>query len=183
MSQPTNITDDPLPPADPVTPMATVQAVALVDQEEDHPVELEDPDLAPASSYGRTDPASLAAVQSLDLSDPSMQALEGSALNAPDLGAAAAVALTDLSITLFKPGEGVEGKEKSPEKTSVDGLKVPDFSNWDPHLAHLAQVGLTSADHWEEQIKPRIDQLHEDITQVNVQLDDLEKAKPKPKPK
>jgi hypothetical protein len=41
----------------------------------------------------------------------------------------------------------------------------------------LAQVGLIAADHWEEQFKTRIDQLHDDITQVNEQLDDLEKAK------
>jgi hypothetical protein len=42
-----------------------------------------------------------------------------------------------------------------------------------PHLAHLTQVGLTDSDTWEEQIKPRIDHLHEQIDDVNVQLDHL----------
>ena len=42
-----------------------------------------------------------------------------------------------------------------------------------PHLAHLAQVGLTDSDTWEEQIKPRIEYLHEQIDEVNVRLDHL----------
>jgi hypothetical protein len=41
----------------------------------------------------------------------------------------------------------------------------------------LTQVGLVAADQWEEQIKPRIDQLHSDIDLVNEQLDHLDKAK------
>ena len=39
--------------------------------------------------------------------------------------------------------------------------------------------GLVAADQWEEQIKPRIDQLHSDIDLVNEQLDQLDKAKRK----
>jgi hypothetical protein len=46
-------------------------------------------------------------------------------------------------------------------------------------LIHLAQVGLTSSDQWEEQIQPRIQKLNDDIAQVHVQLDELERNKPK----
>jgi hypothetical protein len=46
-------------------------------------------------------------------------------------------------------------------------------------LTHLTQVGLVSADQWEEQIQPRLAQLHEDIAQVHTQLDVLERQKPK----
>ena len=45
--------------------------------------------------------------------------------------------------------------------------------------AQLAQVGLTSSDQWEEQIQPRIQKLNDDIAQVHVQLDALERKKPK----
>ena len=121
--------------------------------------------MAHASSYGRTDPASLAAVQSHELSDPSLEAAAATELAAPEL-------------TAFKPGEGIQVPVADVESRPEKPLPASDFSNWDPHLAHLAQVGLTSSDHWEEQIKPRITQLQDEITEVHGQLDDLVKAKP-----
>ena len=58
--------------------------------------------------------------------------------------------------------------------------KTPQLLSQQPALlAHLAQVGLTSSDQWEEQIQPRIQKLSEDIAQVHVQLDELERSKPK----
>ena len=170
MSQPTNISDDPLPPADPVSPLEDAGMSEHHAHEDVNKLHLEDPHLGPAGSYGHTDPASLAAVQNHELADPSLDLAENTERQAPELAT-------------FIPGEGVASPllESDTEPQSPD--KSTDFSNWDPHLAHLAQVGLTSADHWDEQIKPRIDQLHDDITQVNEQLDDLEKAKPKPKSK
>lgn len=168
MIEPTHISDDPLPPADPAEPLAKPVAALLVVPQEDNKLHLEDPNLVPVSSYGRTDPASLTATQSHDLPDPSLEVATSAALANP-------------SLTKFVPdGEGVLA-DRIPESAPHTASAAEDFSKWDPHLAHLAQVGLTSADHWDEQIKPRIDQLQEDITQVNQQLDDLEKAKPKPK--
>lgn len=177
MSPSTHISDDPLPPADPVAPLEPAHGAEALAPHEEHPAPLEDPDMSPASSYGRTDPASLAALQSTELADPSLQAETAAELGEPDLNQASQAELGHVSLTAFSPGQGPADAAEQPEKPDAG----QDFSNWDPHLAHLAQVGLTSADHWEEQIKPRIDQLQEDITQVNEQLDDLEKAKPKPK--
>ncbi len=175
MSQP-NISDEPLPPADPVAP--SEQVPLGTPEAHDMPMaeHLEDPKLHPESSYGRTDPASLAALQSHELPDASMQVQEGQELDNPSLSHF----MGDEGLAQPQPGAQVL-PENQAEGTSETPIKSNDFSNWDPHLAHLAQVGLTSADHWDEQIKPRIDQLHEDITQVNEQLDDLEKAKPKTK--
>lgn len=170
MSQATNISDDPLPPADPVSPLEHAQVPEPPAHDVVPKPDLEAPHLSPVGSYGHTDPASLAAVQSHELADPSLNAAENTELEAPTL-------------TTFTPGEGVASSPAEAEIQSKTPVVSADFSNWDPHLAHLAQVGLTSADQWEEQIKPRIDQLHEDIDEVNLQLDDLEKAKPKPKSK
>lgn len=168
MSESTHISDDPLPPADPAEPLVKPETAVQDAHRDDNKLHLEDPNLSPASSYGRTDPASLAATQSHDLPDPSLKV-------------ASSAALTNPLLTKFAPdGEGVLA-DRTPESAPHTASAAVDFSKWDPHLAHLAQVGLISADHWDEQIKPRIDQLQEDITQVNEQLDDLEKAKPKPK--
>ena len=160
MSQEPPFSDDPLPGLEPQakTPGAAVSpdsADAGHDEET-----LQDPDLKPQSSYGRSDPASLAAVQSQALANPALHAANVHDLAAPDLQP--------------NPGRSLADFMEKPPASKPAG---PDFSNWDPHLAHLAQVGLIAADHWEEQYKPRIDQLHDDITQVNEQLDDLEKAK------
>lgn len=171
MSQPSQISDDPLPDADPVEPLEKAEAVVPESHHDDNKLHLEDPHFGPVSSYGQTDPASLAAVQTHDLPDPSLNPVKTEEL-------------TDPHLTKFTPGgEGLaaDPPTAAPETPVESAPAGADFSNWDPHLAHLAQVGLTPADHWEEQIKPRIDQLHQDITQVNEQLDDLDKAKPKPK--
>jgi hypothetical protein len=42
-----------------------------------------------------------------------------------------------------------------------------------PHLAQLAQVGLTNSDTWDEQIKPRIEHLQGQILEINGRLDHL----------
>jgi hypothetical protein len=42
-----------------------------------------------------------------------------------------------------------------------------------PHLAHLAQVGLTNSDTWNEEIKPRIENLQGQILEINDRLDHL----------
>jgi len=117
---------------------------------------------APIASvgYGHTDPASLASVQSTELAHPDLHVQEQ-----PAMAEAAVVS------------EPVAAIETPPPTESTESAKL-DLSNWDPHLAHLAQVGLTSSDHWEEQIKPRITQLQDEITEVHGQLDDLVKAKP-----
>lgn len=113
-----------------------------------------------SGGYGHTDPASLAAVQTTELADPELHVQEQPAM------AEAGVA-----------NEPVVATVAPPPAENTESAKL-DLSNWDPHLAHLAQVGLTSSDHWEEQIKPRITQLQDEITEVHGQLDDLVKAKP-----
>jgi len=45
-------------------------------------------------------------------------------------------------------------------------------------VSHMAQVGLTSSDQWDEHFQPRIQKLHDDIAQVHLQLDQLERKKP-----
>jgi hypothetical protein len=111
----------------------------------------------PRSSYGHSDPATLAAAGSgpllnPELGTPSEQTLSEASLVAIDSSAAAK---TD-------PAESAPSDQVQPE-----GLVLQ------PHLAHLAQVGLTDSDTWEEQIKPRIEHLHEQIDDVNVRLDHL----------
>jgi hypothetical protein len=123
---------------------------------------LHDPDLHADSSYGHSDPASLAALPSLDLHNPDLSpevqpSLPLPALSVPDLAPLAV--------------------EATPSSTPIEGPS-PRF---DSLLAHLTQVGLIDTDTWEEQMKPRIDQLHVDIKDVHVQLDGLEMAHRKTK--
>jgi cytoskeletal protein RodZ len=111
----------------------------------------------PQSSYGHSDPATLAAAGSgpllnPELGTPTEQTLSEATLVAMDSPAAAQI----------DPAEPVPSDQVQPE-----GLVLQ------PHLAHLAQVGLTDSDTWEEQIKPRIEHLHEQIDDVNVRLDHL----------
>ena len=123
-------------------------------------VPLHDPDLHVESSYGRTDPASIAALPSLELHTPDLKHQEHDELPAADMSPAALDAMED------------ELPAVTPEMLSVpDPVESVDFL-----LAHIAQVGLIDADLWEEQMKPRIDQLHVDIKDVHVQLDGLETA-------
>lgn len=105
------------------------------------------------SSYGQSDPASLAAQGSGELRDPQLGPVQTRAL------AEAELASSDTE-----------------QPTSAEPTQTPSSSEGQvlqPHLAHLAQVGLTDSDTWEEQIKPRIEHLHEQIDEVNVRLDHL----------
>jgi len=119
---------------------------------------LHDPDLHVTGSYGRTDPASLAALSSAALQSPQLERVNQAALKTADL---TAVAVTTTP-------------EAWPSTTPEDS-QAP---NAQPPLnvlnQHLTQVGLVDADLWEEQMKPRIEQLHVEIKDVHVQLDELE---------
>ena len=105
------------------------------------------------SSYGQSDPASLAAQGSGELQHAQLGPVQTRAL------AEAELASSDTE-----------------QPTSAEPALTPSSSEeqvLQPHLAHLAQVGLTDSDTWEEQIKPRIEYLHEQIDDVNVRLDHL----------
>ena len=96
----------------------------------------------------------------LDLHDPELIPAEKTELHQPIWGEPASPTVQpDMAVA--------EPQTQEPPKPSLP-----------PVLAHLAQVGMTSADHWEEQIQPRLQQLHEDIAQVHTQLDMLERQKP-----
>ena len=105
------------------------------------------------SSYGQSDPASLAAQGSGELRDPQLGPVQTREL------AEAELASSDT--------EQPTSSEPTQTPSSSEGQVLQ------PHLAHLAQVGLTDSDTWEEQIKPRIEHLHEQIDEVNVRLDHL----------
>ena len=113
-----------------------------------------------ASGYGHDDPASQAGAIRLDLHDPALEHADQASLDQPIWG---------------QPEPPVSPVEAtaSAETTAAPWSQLP------PVLAHLAQVGLTSADQWEEQIQPRLQQLNEDIAQVHAQLDVLERQTPK----
>ena len=111
----------------------------------------------PRSSYGHSDPATLAAAGSGHLLDPELAAPTEQTLSEATL-----VAIVD------PPAVQTDSAEPAPSAPmQPDGLMLQ------PHLAHLTQVGLTDSDTWEEQIKPRIEHLHEQIDDVNVRLDHL----------
>ena len=113
-----------------------------------------------ASGYGHDDPASQAGAIRLDLHDPALAHADQATLDQPIWG---------------QPEPAVSPVEAtvSAETTAAPWSQLP------PVLAHLAQVGLTSADQWEEQIQPRLQQLNDDIAQVHTQLDVLERQTPK----
>ena len=113
--------------------------------------------LEPRSSYGHSDPASLAAAGSGHLLDPELAAPTEQALSEATL-----VAIDD------HPSVQTDSAEPAP-----GALLQPEGLTLQPHLAHLTQVGLTDSDTWDEQIKPRIEHLHEQIDDVNVRLDHL----------
>ena len=161
MSQQTPFSDEPLPGMEPQAKLPEASEAAPAPASGSEAQQLHDPDLQPAGSYGRSDPASLAALPSLELQDPDLQAAHPAPLANPSLATFVQAPLPAVTPQVKPSGT--------------------DFSNWDPHLAQLAQVGLAAADLWDEQFKPRIDQLHEDIDQVNEQLDDLESAQRKTK--
>ena len=105
------------------------------------------------SSYGQSDPASLAAQGSGELQHAQLGPVQTHEL------AEAELASSDTE----QPISAEPALTPSPPEGQV----------LQPHLAHLAQVGLTDSDTWEEQIKPRIEYLHEQIDEVNVRLDHL----------
>ena len=161
MSEKPAISDEPLPDGELV---ASMPASAPVEQPGPHADLHEQLPAAhmdkPAVGYGHTDPASLAAGISIDLHDPELKEAYKDPLDQP---------IWTRSGTQRTDGAAETG----------DAPASSSWSQMPPVLAHLAQVGLTSADQWEEQIQPRLQQLHEDIAQVHAQLDVLERRKPK----
>jgi hypothetical protein len=111
----------------------------------------------PRSSYGHSDPATLASAGSGPLQNPELGAPTEQTLSEASL-----VAIDSSAAAKTDPAEPAPSDQVQPE-----GLVLQ------LHLAHLAQVGLTDSDTWEEQIKPRIEHLHEQIDDVNVRLDHL----------
>jgi len=111
----------------------------------------------PRSSYGHSDPATLASAGSGPLQNPELGAPTEQTLSEASL-----VAIDSSAAAKTDPAESAPSDQVQPE-----GLVLQ------LHLAHLAQVGLTDSDTWEEQIKPRIEHLHEQIDDVNVRLDHL----------
>jgi hypothetical protein len=110
------------------------------------------------SSYGLSDPASLAAAPTLELHDPDLQPAISTELVAP----------------IWMPPTNTVTDAAVAKQTAA-----PPLSQQPSVLTHFAQVGLTSSDQWEEQIQPRIQKLNDDIAQVHVQLDQLERKKHK----
>ena len=111
------------------------------------------------SSYGHSDPASLAAQGLGELRHAQLGPVQTHEL------AEAELASSDTEQPVLA--------EPALTPSHSEGLVLQ------PHLAHLAQVGLTDSDTWEEQIKPRIEHLHEQIDEVNVRLDHLTTRKPR----
>ena len=109
------------------------------------------------SSYGQSDPATLAAQGSGELQHAQLGPVQTRALAEAELASSDTEQPTSAEPTL------------TPSSSEGQVLQ--------PHLAHLAQVGLTDSDTWEEQIKPRIEHLHEQIDEVNVRLDHLTNRK------
>ena len=110
------------------------------------------------SSFGLSDPASLAAATTLELHDPDLRPADSTELAAP---------------IWMSPTDTATEDAVAKQTATPLLLQQPSV------LSHLAQVGLTSSDQWEEQIQPRIQKLNDDISQVHVQLDELERKTPK----
>ena len=147
--------DEPEPEPEPEAEAPAQTGEALDEQ----PSALGDDESAtePRSSYGHSDPATLAAVGSGHLGDPELAAPTEQTLSEATLVAIVA-----------PPAVQTDSAEPAPSApVQPDGLMLQ------PHLAHLTQVGLTDSDTWEEQIKPRIEHLHAQIDEVNVRLDQL----------
>ena len=126
----------------------------------------------PQSSYGLSDPASLAAAGTGELQDPELAAQQAQKTAQATLGSAegpappqtpgpAAAATATASLALVVSNASLTPGDLSSIKASQ------------PHLAHLSQVGLTQSDTWDEQIKPRIEHLQGQILEINDRLDHL----------
>ena len=138
-------------------PALVIPSASSTDEFPDEPEPEPEPSTEPQSSYGHSDPATLAAAGSGPLLDPELGAPTEQTLSEATL-----VAVDSPVAAQIDPAESAPSDQVQP-----DGLVLQ------PHLAHLAQVGLTDSDTWEEQIKPRIEHLHEQIDEVNVRLDHL----------
>ena len=88
----------------------------------------------------------------------------------PELGTPTEQTLSEATLVAM---DSPAAAQTDPEEPAPSNQVQPDGLVLQPHLAHLAQVGLTDSDTWEEQIKPRIEHLHEQIDEVNVRLDHL----------
>jgi hypothetical protein len=126
---------------------------------------LPDPHFSPAGSgYGHNDPASMAGNIQIDLHAPHLEVAKKEGINQPIWGQ---------SQPADAQAEKIQEMQSAPVTQDETTTPKPGM------VAHLTQVGLVSADQWEEQIQPRLAQLHEDIAQVHTQLDVLERQKPK----
>ena len=114
--------------------------------------------LGTPSSYGLSDPASLAAVGSGELKDPELVEQVTRDIAQATLGTSSGPEVPHLALV---PSPALHASELSLGRVLQ------------PHLAHLAQVGLTHSDTWDEQIKPRIEHLQGQILEINDRLDHL----------
>lgn len=112
----------------------------------------------PQSSYGLSDPASLAAVGTGKLHDPDLAVQAAQDIAQANLGSPSGPEVAHLALV---PSPALLASQLSLGKVLQ------------PHLAHLAQVGLTNSDTWDEQIKPRIENLQGQILEINDRLDHL----------
>jgi hypothetical protein len=144
-------------------PELVIPSASSTDEFPDEPEPEPEPSTEPQSSYGHSDPATLAAAGSGPLLDPELGAPTEQTLSEATL-----VAVDSPAAAQIDPAEPAPSAQVQPQ-----GLVLQ------PHLAHLAQVGLTDSDTWEEQIKPRIEHLHAQIDEVNVRLDQLTTRKPR----
>ena len=112
----------------------------------------------PQSSYGLSDPASLAAGRTGELHDPDLAVQAAHDIAQANLGLPAGPQEARLALV---PSPDLLASQMSLGKVLQ------------PHLAQLAQVGLTNSDTWDEQIKPRIEHLQGQILEINGRLDHL----------
>jgi hypothetical protein len=112
----------------------------------------------PQSSYGLSDPASLAAAGTGELKDPDLAVQAAHDIAQANLDSPAGAQAARLALV------------PSPDRL---GLQMSLGKVLQPHLAHLAQVGLTNSDTWDEQMKPRIENLQGQILEINDRLDHL----------
>lgn len=126
----------------------------------------------PQSSYGLSDPASLAAAGTGELHDPELAEQQAQKTAQATLGSAQDLTLAPSP----SPSPSPAAAASLALVVSNANLTRGDLSSIkasQPHLAHLAQVGLTQSDTWEEHIKPRIEHLQEQILEINDRLDHL----------
>ena len=126
----------------------------------------------PQSSYGLSDPASLAAAGTGELQDPELAAQQAQKTAQATLGSAEGPALAQTP----GPAAAATATASLALVVSNASLTPGDLSSIkasQPHLAHLSQVGLTQSDTWDEQIKPRIEHLQGQILEINDRLDHL----------